>query len=233
VKALLIIALCIPAAAWSEEKAQTSELVGHLGSRAALLVLNATQGPDGGWRLTGEYILFPTQTRRFLQGERGPELGVTTLKEGSTPILYGHDPIGELRGIWRDGSFKGTRYAAGGQEREHFEFSEEFPPMHGYSAAVRCQAGESTLAYVAEQGRLKSFEWRSGACTLAGLRQQAAARGGMRLASGGCTVTLREVGELVKVAAEGCQAQCRGQAAPEPLIVERRGSCRLLRTQAR
>jgi hypothetical protein len=229
----LIVLAALPWSAFSQDKAVTVELAGHLGSRAALLVLNATQGPDAGWRLSGEYILFPTLTRRFLQGERGPELGVTTLKEGSTPILYGHDPIGELRGVWRDGVFKGTRYAAGGQEREHFEFSEEFPPMQAYGAAVRCQAGESTLAYVAEQGRLTSFEWRSGACTLAGLQQQAAAGGGLRLAAGECAVTLREVGELVKVAAEGCQAQCGGQAAPEPLIVERRGSCRLLRAQAR
>jgi hypothetical protein len=227
-----MVLLALPWSAFSQEKAATAELVGHLGSRAALLVLNATQGPDAGWRLTGEYILFPTLTRRFLQGERGPELGVTTLKEGSTPILYGHDPIGELRGVWRDGSFKGTRHAAGGQEREQFEFSEQFPPMQDYSAAVRCQAGESTLAYVAEQGRLKSFEWRSGACTLASL-QQTAASGGLRLAAGECTVTLREVGELVKVAAEGCSAQCGGQTAPEPLIVDRRGSCRLLRAQAR
>lgn len=226
---LLIFVVLLPLAAAAQEKAESRELVGHIGSRAALLVLNATQASDAGWQLSGEYILLPTLTRRFLQGERGPELGVTTLREGTTPILYGRDPIGELRGIWRDGTLKGTRYGPGGQERERFEFSEEFPSMEGYSAKLRC---DSVLAYEVEQGKVKSFEWRSQGCTLSGLEQRAL-EGGLRLADGACAVTLREVGDWVKVAAQGCSARCAPGPEPEPLIVDRRGSCRLLRAEAR
>lgn len=229
---LLIIALSFPSMVLSEERAQTSELAGRIGSRSALLVLHATQRGDAGWLLSGEYVLLPTLARRFLQGERGPELGVTTLKEGTTPILFGRDPVGELRGIWREGVFKGMRYGPGGQERERFEFSEEFPSMDGYSASLRCEAGESMLAYAVEQGKLKSFEWRSSSCTLSGL-EQSPMTGGLRLVSGGCTVTLREVGDQVKVAAERCSEQCGPQGGLEPLLVDRRGNCRLLRPEAR
>ena len=35
-------------------------------------------GPDSGWQLTGEYLLLPTMQRRFLEGERSPQIGVTT-----------------------------------------------------------------------------------------------------------------------------------------------------------
>ncbi len=226
---LPIFAVLVPLAAAAQEKAETRELVGHIGSRAALLVLNATQARDAGWQLSGEYIVLPTLVRRFLQGERGPELGVTTLREGTTPILYGRDPIGELRGVWREGLFKGTRYGPGGQERERFEFSEDFPSMERYSATVRC---DSVLAYEVEQGKVKSFEWRSQGCALSGLEQQPM-QGGLRLGSQDCSVTLREVGEAVKVAAQGCSSQCGAGGEPEPLIVERRGSCRLLRAEAR
>jgi aspartyl-tRNA(Asn)/glutamyl-tRNA(Gln) amidotransferase subunit A len=44
-------------------------------------VLHATQRSDEGWQVTGEYLLLPTMTRRFLEGERSPQMGVTTLKE--------------------------------------------------------------------------------------------------------------------------------------------------------
>lgn len=226
---LVITALYFPLAVFSQEKAETRELGGHIGGRAALLVLNATQRRDAGWQLSGEYILLPTLARRFLQGERGPELGVTTLKEGTTPILYGRDPTGKLRGIWRERTFKGMRYGPGGQEREQFEFSEDFPSMEGYSAAVRC---DSVLAYEVEQGKVKSFEWRSQGCTLSRLEQQPM-KGGLRLASGDCAVTLREVGDSVKVAAEGCRSECSPGGEPQSLLVDRRGSCRLLRAEAR
>jgi hypothetical protein len=229
VRLAAIAALCLPVAVFAQEKAETHELVGHIGSRPALLVLNATQRSDAGWQLSGEYILFPTLLRRFLQGERGPELGVTTLKEGTTPILYGREPTGELRGIWRERAFKGTRYGPGGQEREHFEFSEDFPSMEAYSAKVRC---EPVLAYEVDQGKVKSFAWRSQGCALSGLEQQPM-QGGLRLESQGCSVTLREVGEAVKIAAEGCSARCGGAPVPEPLVVDRRGSCRLLRAEVR
>ncbi len=225
---LFISVLWLPLVAFSQDKAETRELVGHVGSRSALLVLNAVPASDAGWRLSGEYFLLPTLARRFVQGERGPELGVTTLREGTTPILYGRDPIGELRGIWRDGTFKGTRYGPGGQERERFEFSEEFPSMQGYSAAVRCDG----LAYEAEHGKVKSFEWRSRGCDISGLEQQPM-KGGLRLEAQACSVTLREVGEAVRVAAQGCGSQCSAGGDPEPLIVERRGGCRPLRAEAR
>jgi hypothetical protein len=235
-KRLLALFLALPLAALSQE------MVGQLGSRDALLVLHSLQQPDGSWRVTGEYVVFPTLQRRFLEGERSPELGLTSLKEGTTPILFGHDPTGELRGTWRGGVFKGMRYGPGGQERERFEFSEEFPSMAGYSATVRCQAQDgrysASLDFSAESGKVGAFEWRSSvqpsghSCQLADLRQQPF-DGGLRLAAGECRVTLREVGGVVKIAAEGCSAHCGSQAYLEPMLVERRGSCRLLRPEAR
>jgi hypothetical protein len=183
VKAMFGLLLLLPLALLAQER---SELVGQLGGRTALLVLHGAQRLDGGWQVTGEYLLFPTLARRFLEGERSPELGVTTLKEGTTPILFGRDPTGELRGTWLGGAFKGMRYDPGGQERERFEFSEEFPPMDRYSATVQCQAGKGSS---------------------------------------------REVGDEVKVDAEQCARQCA--ASPQPLLVDRRGSCRVLRPEAR
>ena len=225
-----------------QDKTESRELVGHIGSRDALLVLHAAQRADEGWQLTGEYLLLPTMTRRFLEGERSPQMGVTTLKEGATAILFGRPPTGELRGTWSAGVFKGTRYGPGGQERERFEFSEAFPSMEAYSAAVRCEMGDggyaASLSYSSEAGRLKAFEWRSRlapsghSCALDNLAQQPFA-GGLKLAAGACSVTLREIGEYVKVAAEGCAALCGSQAYVEPLLVDRRGHCRLLRPEAK
>ena len=233
---LLALLLALPLAVSGEE------LVGQLGSRTTLIVLHAFPQPDGSSRVTGEYLVLPTLQRRFLEGDRSPQLGLTSLKEGTTPILFGHDPTGELRGTWRGGVFKGMRYGPGGQERERFEFTEEFPSMGGYSAAVRCQAAgdpgySSSLSYTVEQGRIKAFEWGSRvqpgghSCELAALEQQPI-KGGLRLASGDCRVTLREVGDAVKVAAEGCSRYCGSQAYLEPMLVEGR-SCRLLRPEAR
>jgi hypothetical protein len=228
VKAFLPIVLLLPLGVGAQEKV---ELVGQLGARTALLVLHTTPREGGGWLLTGEYILFPTLAVRYLEGSRGPQLGATTLKEGKSAILYGRDATGELRGTWRAGLFKGTRYGPGGQERERFEFSEQFPPMDEYSAAVRCQVGDGgALAYTAQAGRVQSFEWRGPGCTLTDLKQQAF-KGGLRLASGACAVTLREVGAEVKIEAGQCAQQC--SASLPALLVDRRGACRALRPQAR
>jgi hypothetical protein len=239
---LVFLSFLLSAPVFSQDGTESRELVGHIGSRDALLVLHATQRPDSGWQLTGEYLLLPTMTRRYLEGERSPQMGVTTLKEGSTAILFGRPATGELRGTWRAGAFKGMRYGPGGQERERFEFSEEFPAMNTYSAAVRCEAGDeryaSSLGYSIETGRLKAFEWRSKlapsghTCSLANLAQQPFA-GGLKFASGACSVTLREVGENVKVSAEGCAQLCGSEAYLEPLLVDRRGHCRLLRPDAK
>jgi hypothetical protein len=237
----LLAALAVPAAP-AQEGAATRELVGRLGSRDALLVLHASQRPDGGWQVSGEYVLLATLARRYLEGERGPQLGVTTLKEGTSPILFGRPATGTLRGTWRGGSFKGVRYGPGGQERERFEFSEEFPPMGGYSAAVRCEIAQdryaSTLGYEAEQGKVRSLEWRSRVepgghrCALAGLEQRPFS-GGLRLAAGSCSVTFRDLGDYVKIEAAECAAQCGSEAYLEPVLVDRRGNCLLLRPQPR
>lgn len=228
--------------ALSQEATETRELIGNLGGRAALIHLYATGQPDGSARVTGEYILLPTLQQRFLEGERSKQLGVTVLKEGSSPILYGRPATATLQGTWSGGVFKGARYGPGGQQRERFEFSESFPPMDGYSASVRCETAEgryaSTLAYAVEGGKLKSVEWRSKvapgdhSCAVAGLEQRPA-NGGLRFASGRCSVTLRDLGEFVRVAAEGCAEQCGSQGYLEPVLVDRRGNCYLLRPQAR
>ncbi len=239
---LLLLCLAVPFLAAAEQPAETLELVGQVGSRDALLVLHATQREDGGWQLAGEYMLLPTLARRYVEGERSPEIGVTTLREGPTPILFGRPPTGELRGTWRSGAFKGMRYGPGGQERERFEFSEAFPAMDGYSAEVRCEAGEgrysSALSFSVDSGVVKSLEWRSRVepsghvCALANVRQQAA-KGGLALVAGKCRVTLRELGDYVKAAAEDCAEACGSQAYLEPLLIDRRGNCRLLRPEAR
>src|SRR5439155_762160 len=139
---------------------ETRELVGQIGSRPALLVLHASRTDQGAWQMAGEYMVLPTLQRRFLEGESSPEIGVTTLREGTTPILFGRPPTGELRGTLRAGVFKGARFAPGGQERERFEFSEEFPSMEGYSATIRCDATDaryaSNLQMAVDAGKLLS-----------------------------------------------------------------------------
>ncbi len=237
---LATLALLAPLAAAAQT--ETRELVGQMGSRPALLVLNASRNAEGGWQLAGEYIALPTLSRRFVDGESSPEIGVTTLREGTTAILFGRSPTGELRGTWRGGVFKGTRYAPGGQERERFEFSEQFPEMDAYSASVHCDASEaqykSTLSYRIDAGKLQSFDWRSSvapgghSCSIANLQQQPL-KGGLRFSAGQCKVTLRELGDYVRVAAENCTEQCGSQAYLEPLLIDKRGHCRLLRGEAR
>ncbi len=240
----MILLLGASLGAWSQDKSERRELIGKIGSRSALLVLHATQRADGGWHMTGEYLVLPGLTRRFLDGERSPQLGVTTLKEGTSAILFGRPATGELRGTFRDGQFRGTRYGPGGQERERFEFSEEFPPMDGYAAHVRCDAGDgryaSTLNYTIEAGRLKGpLEWSSrigadGQKCFVRAEEPRPLKGGLRFAgANGCQVTLRELGDFVKVSSENCAAQCGSEAYLEPMLVDRRGNCRLLRPEAR
>ena len=243
--ALILAALAAPAAA--SETAEMRELTGEVGRRQVVLSLYALKQADGSWRVTGEYLVVPSLQRRYLEGERSAQLGVTTLNEGLTPILYGRAPTAVLQGTWSGGAFKGTRLAPGGQEREHFVLSEAFPSMEAYAATVRCEASSgrygSSLAFTVEGGKLKpgSFDWRSRVapsghrCTIGvGERlEQVALEGGLRLRAGKrCTVTLRDLGEYVRVQAEDCAEQCGSQAYLEPLFVERRGgACRLLRPQ--
>jgi hypothetical protein len=114
--------------------------------------------------------------------------------------------------------------------------------MDAYSAEVRCQAGagrySSTLNFSVDAGTVKSFEWRSRVepgghvCALSGVKQQGA-KGGLVLAAGKCRVVLRDLGEYVKAAAQDCAEVCGSQAYLEPLLVDRRGNCRLLQPEAR
>lgn len=239
---LVFLALLLPSLAWAQEKIETQEMSGRFGSRSALLYLHSRQRADGSWQMTGEYIVLPTLTRRFLEGERGPELGVTTLKESASPILFGHPATGQLQGTLHDGVFKGTRFGPGGQERERFEFTASFPAMDGYSAAVRCEAGDeryaSELEYEVEAGKLKSFEWRSKVgpngqrCRVKAVGQEPLP-GGLRFLNASCAVTLRDLGEFVKVSADHCASLCGSEAYLESLLVDRRGRCMLLRPEAR
>jgi len=228
--------------ALSQDTTETRELIGHLGGRAALIHLYATDRPDGSARVTGEYILLPFLQQRYLEGERSKQLGVTFLNEGRSPILYGRPATATLQGTWTGGVFKGGRFGPGGQQRERFEFNENFPSMDGYSVAVRCEVSEgryaSSLAYAIESGKLKSIEWRSKVspgehpCNVAGLEQRPY-NGGLRFAAGRCSVSLRDLGEFVRVAAEGCAEMCGSQGYLEPVLVDRKGNCQLLRPQAR
>jgi hypothetical protein len=237
--ACLALLFCMPV--FSQEKSETQELLGQLGGRAALMQLYATPLPDGSLRVTGDYLLLPTMQQRFLEGERSKQLGVTFLKEGNTPILYGRPAVATLQGTWSGGVFKGARYGPSGQQRESFEFSETFPTMDGYSASARCEVAEgryaATLAYAVEGGKLKSLEWRSKVtpgghpCTIGGPLEQRPFNGGLRFAAGRCSVTLRDLGGYVRVTAEDCAAQCGSQGYLEPVLVDRRGNCQLLRPQ--
>jgi hypothetical protein len=237
------LAFClISLPAFSQVQTESRELAGQLGGRAALINLYATELPDGGARVTGEYVILPTLQRRYLEGERSRQLGVTFLREGTSAILYGRPETATLQGTWSGGTFKGARYGPGGQLREQFEFNENFPPMDAYSASVRCETTEgrysAALAYGIEGGKLKSIEWRSKvspgehSCNVTGLEQRPF-NGGLRFASGRCSVTLRELGEGVRVAAEDCAQMCGSQGYLEPVLVDRRGNCQLLRPQAR
>ena len=245
-KWLLIPVFFFPCLAFTQENSETRELIGKLGGRAALLHLYATPQPDGSSRVTGDYLVLPTMQQRFLEGERSKQLGIMFLREGNTPILYGRPPTATLQGTWSGGVVKGARYGPGGQQRERFEFSEAFPSMDAYSANLRCEVAEgryaATLAMSVENGKLKILDWRSKVspgdhpCTIAGPErglEQRPFNGGLRFASGRCSVTLRDLGEFVRVAAEDCAAMCGSQGYLEPMLIDRRGSCALLRPVAR
>ena len=242
--AILLCLFC--AQVFGQEKSETREFLGQLGGRTALLHLYAITQPDGSARVTGEYLLLPTLQQRYLEGERSKQLGVIVLKEGNSPILYGRPPTATLQGTWMGGSFKGGRFGPSGQQRETFEFSDTFPPMDTYSANVRCEVAEgryaSKLALNVENGKLKSLEWRSKVgpgdqpCALVNPEQRpdnGGLRGGLRFNAGRCSVTLRDLGEFVRVTAEDCAAMCGPQAYLEPLLVDRRGNCQLLRPQSK
>jgi len=234
----LLLLLLMPVAAFAQT--ETLELGGQLGSRPALLVLHASRIPEGEWQIAGEYIVLTTLQRRFLEGEASPQIRVTSLREGTSPILFGRSPTGELRGTWKGSTFRGTRYAPGGQERERFEFNEEFPSLEKYSANLHCDAGDgqysSTLNLAVDTGKLRSIDWRSklGAsghvCTIAGAEQQPM-QGGLRFAAGQCVITLREIGEYLWLAAGNCTEQCGSQAYLEPMVIDRRGYCRIVRPE--
>jgi hypothetical protein len=238
--AAALLAAALPVAA--QNAGESRELIGQIGGRTALIYLYITPRADGSARLNGEYLLLPTLQQRFVEGERSKQLGVTFLKEGNSPILYGRPGTATLQGTWSSGVLKGTRYAPGGQQREKFKFSETFPAMDGYSAQVRCESAAdrytATLAFSVEQGKLKSLEWRSKVapaghtCALGDLTQQAY-RGGLRFAAGRCMVTMRDLGDYVRVAAEDCAEYCGSQAYLEPVLVERGGACQLLRPHSR
>jgi hypothetical protein len=240
-KSVIHLLLVVPLAALAQDKTESRELIGKVGTRSALLILNSAQRADGSWQVAGEYVILATLARRFVEGERSPELGVTVLREGTTPILFGRPPIAELRGVWRDGVYKGARHGPAGQPREEFEFSEDFPSMEGYSARVRCEAKEgryqSRISFSIEKGKLNTFEWRAvepggQSCTVVASGQQPL-RGGLRLVAGDCRITLRDAGNFVALSAENCAAQCGAEMHLEPLLIDRRGNCELLRHGAR
>jgi hypothetical protein len=247
--ALLLLALA-PSLAGAQDEVELREFVGHLGGRRVLLVLTSTPLADGTRRVTGEYLVLTTLQRRFLEGERSPKIGVTTLREGLTPIFFGRPASATLQGSWRDGRFTGTRLGPGGQVRERFEFSDAFPSMDAYSASIGCEAGDAayraSAAFAIEQGKLKagSLSWRARsepgghACSIgpSDAAEQVAFAGGLRFLIGPaadkrprCAVTLRDLGDNVRVSAENCSAHCGSQAYFEPLLIDRRGRCQLLR----
>jgi len=241
-KWIALWAVLFSAQGLAQEATESRELIGQLGGRVTLLNLYATPQPDGAARVTGDYLVLPTLQQRFLEGERSKQLGVTSLREGTTPILYGRPGTGALQGTWSGGIFKGVRYGPEGQERERFEFSETFPTMETYSVSMRCEVSEgryaSTLALAVENGKLKNVDWHSKVspgehpCTIAGFEQRPQ-DGGLRFVAGRCSVTLRNLGDYVRVAADNCAAMCGSQGYLEPLLVDRRGNCQLLRPRTR
>ena len=221
--------LFVPVAAFAQERA---EMIGKVGTRGALVILHSAERADGSRQVAGEYILLPTLARRYVEGERSPELGVTVLKEGTAPILFGRPGTAELRGTWRDGVFRGTRFGPGGQRREDFEFTEDFPALDNYSATVRCEAKDgrhqTRLALSVEKGALKNLEWRSldpdGQTCAVNASEQAPMRGGLRFGAGSCGITLRDVGPFMALRADHCAAQCDMGT----VFIDRRGHCELL-----
>jgi hypothetical protein len=114
--------------------------------------------------------------------------------------------------------------------------------MEAYSAQVSCELSEgryrSSLSYDVREGKLKAFEWRSRVepaghvCALLDVAQQEM-KGGIAAGAGECRVTMRDLGEFVRLAAGNCADVCGSQAYFEPLLIDRRGHCRLLRPESR
>lgn len=241
--AFALLSVCASAPAAGEDAAgRGHELLGQMGGRAALLQLHEAPRPDGSARLSGEYWILTPLQQKFLEGERSKQLGVTFLKEGNSPILYGRPGTATLQGTWSDGIFRGTRYAPGGQERERFEFRAAFPSMQSYSAEVRCElaAGRyaALLEYAITEGSLQRMDWRSRVepgghgCAVVNPRQQPM-DGGLRLDAGQCKITLRDLGPFVRVSAERCAEFCGTQAYLEPVLVDKQGRCMLQRAMER
>jgi len=55
----------------------------------------------------------------------------------------------------------------------------------------------------------------------------------LHFTSGKCSVTLREIGDYVRLVADDCADHCGSQAYLEPLFIDRRGNCQLLRGESR
>ncbi|HEU4644935.1 MAG TPA: hypothetical protein VFS80_05135, partial [Burkholderiales bacterium] len=102
---LLVALLAACPAAVAQDGVVSRELIGQLGGRTAVLQLHENPRADGSVRLSGEYLILPALQRRFLEGERSRQLGVTFLKEGNSPILYGRPATATLQGTWTEGAF--------------------------------------------------------------------------------------------------------------------------------
>ena len=70
------------------------------------------------------------------------------------------------------------------------------------------------------------------ACTVAAQAQEPL-RGGLRFLAGGCRLTLRDAGEFLALSAENCAALCGAEAYLDPLLIDSRGRCEVLRHGAR
>jgi hypothetical protein len=80
------------------------------------------------------------------------------------------------------------------------------------------------------------MEWRSkvpssGHQCIVKAGEQRPLKGGLRVSAGSCAITLRDLGEQVKVSAENCASLCGSEAYLETLLVDKRGHCRLLRPE--
>ena len=234
----------LSAQAFAQEASETRELIGQLGGRAALLNLYATAQPDGSARVTGDYLVLPTLQQRFLEGERSKQLGVTFLKEGddADPLRPAGD--GDAAGHLVGRRLQGRALRArAGRSASASSSAKRFPSMDGYSAQRALRGVRGTLRLDArlavENGKLKSLDWRSkvspGRASLHGRAGSSSARTTAACASppGRCSVTLRDLGDYVRVTAEDCAAMCGSQGYLEPVLVDRRGNCQLLRPRTR
>ena len=116
-KSMAVLLLVFAQSAFSQETSEARELIGQLGGRNALLNLYTTTRADGSARITGDYLVLQTMQQRFLEGERSKQLGVTFLREGISPILYGRPETATLQVSWQCGVFQGAGFSAGGRLR--------------------------------------------------------------------------------------------------------------------